>query len=251
MIPAIKAEYRKIFTVRSTYIILAIVAALLVLVAFYISGWHVSKADLHDPTTLSSDIIGTISILSIFLGLISVLLMTHEYRYNTIMQTLTLSNSRHKVMLAKILVLTGLAVVFTLVVGTLSPLLSIAGMHANHLTLVSQSIHYRNILWRCLFFGWGYAMIALILATIIRNQIGAFITLFIVPSTVEGLAALLLKRDSVYLPFTALNTVMGSGIGDTQYSNTITQFHAALVFLVYLVVGGFIGWMLFTRRDVN
>lgn len=251
MITAVKAEYRKIFSVRSTYIALAVVAALLVYIGFYVFGWNASKGNLHDPTTLSTTMTGSISALSIFMGIIAVLLMTHEYRYNTIMYTLTLNNSRHKVILAKILALSGLAIVFTVLVVSIATGLTIAGMHIHGVKLVPQTVHYWNVIWRCLFFGWGYTMVAFVLATIVQSQIGAFITLFIVPSTVEGLAVLILKKNVVYLPFTALNTVTGSGIGNTQYSNTITHFHAALVFLAYLTVGGVIGWVLFIRRDVN
>jgi hypothetical protein len=36
-----------------------------------------------------------------------------------------------------------------------------------------------------------------------------------------------------------------------DYRNTITPFHAALVFLTYLVVGWIVAWVLFLRRDAN
>jgi ABC-2 type transport system permease protein len=247
MIPAIKAEFRKIFTVRSTYMYLGAVVLLLLFFGFFISGWKIDSSDLHNPATLVGDVFGAVSVTSIFVGLITILLMTHEYRYNTILHTLTLSNRRSKVLLAKVLVVSALAIVFTLIVGVLSPLLAVWGLHAHHLKLVHQHIPYLNTLWRSLFYGWGYAMFALLIAVLIRNQIGSIVTLLIVPGTVEALIGLVLKKNVVYLPFSALSTVVGNG----QYSNSITVVHAAMVFAAYLVGGGAIGWVLFLRRDAN
>jgi ABC-2 type transport system permease protein len=247
MIPALKAEFRKVFSVRSTYIIFAIVLVLLLFFGFFISGWRIDTSDLHNPGTLVGDVYGAVSVVSIFIGIMTVLLVSHEYRYNTILHTLTLSNRRSKVLLAKILVVTGLSIVFTLVVSALSPLLAVWGLNAHHLHLVHQNIPYVNTLWRSLFYGWGYAMLALLIAVLIRNQIGSIVTLLIVPGTVEALLGLVLKKNVAYLPFSALKTVVGQG----QYSNSITPAHATLVFAAYLIVGGAIGWILFLRRDAN
>jgi ABC-type transport system involved in multi-copper enzyme maturation permease subunit len=248
MIPTLKAEFRKIWTVRSTYFILAFVLLLEFIFAFYASGWKIDKGALHDPTTLATDITSAVSAVSIFASLIGVLLVTHEYRYNTIMYTLTSANRRSKVLLAKILVVSGFAVVFAACAGMLSPALSILGAHAHHLTLVPQTIHYGSLLWRCLFFCWGYAMAGLIIALLIRSQVGAIIVLFIAPSTVEGLLGLLLKKHVVYLPFSSLSTVIGQGM---NYNNSITPERGALVFTGYLIVSGIVAWILFLRRDAN
>ncbi len=249
MITNLKAEFRKVFSVRSTYVILAFVFILEIIFAFYSSGWRIDAYDLHNPNTLANDITMAVSAVSIFVALIAALLMTHEYRYNTIMYSLTLSKSRTRVLVAKILVISAIAVVFTIVVGALSPLLSVLGAHANHLKFAPQTLHYGTLLWRSLFFGWGYAMAGLLIAALIRNQIGAIVTLFIAPDTIEGLLSIALKKDTVYLPFSALHTVIGQGMGD--YLHAITPLHAAEVFMVYLVLGWIIAWILFVRRDAN
>jgi ABC-type transport system involved in multi-copper enzyme maturation permease subunit len=248
MIAELKAEVRKLVTIRSTYIIIAVVLALEVFLAFFISGVRAHPDALHNPQTLASDAGLAIHTLSLFCALIAVLLLTHEFRYNTISYSLTLSNSRSKVLAAKIIVMSVFAVCFTLITGALSPLLAILGMNVNHLHLVAQSIPYHSILWRGLFYGWGYTMAGLVIATLVRNQIGAIVTLFIVPGTVEGLLSLLLKQNIQYLPFSALNVVIGSGSG-LGVTTTITQAQAALVFSAYLVVGWIVAWVLFLRRD--
>jgi ABC-2 type transport system permease protein len=248
MINSLKAEVKKIFTVRSTYFILAIVAILFFFFAFYVSGWKVNKAELHNPLTLAGDVTGAVNVVAVFVAMIAVLLVTHEYRYNTIMHTLTLSNSRGRILLAKVLAITGVAIVVTAIAGSLSPVLSVWGANLNHLHFAPQTIHYGSLIWECLFFGWGYAMIALILASLIRNQIGTIVVLLIAPETIEGLLSLILRKNTAYLPFTALHNVIDQGPG---VSNIMTPFHAALVFICYLAVGGIVAWVLFLRRDAN
>jgi len=248
MISSLKAEFRKLWTVRSTYFILAFVLLIAIFFGFYVSGWKIDKAALHDPTTLAADITSAIAAVSVFASLVGVLLVTHEYRYNTIMYTLTSSNSRSKVLLAKFLVISGFAIVFALCLAVLSPVLSGLGIHAHHLTLVPQTLHYRNLLWRSLFYCWGYAMAGLIIATLIRSQVGAIVVLFIAPSTVEGLLGLLLKKNVVYLPFSALSTVIGQG---SNFNSSITPVRGALIFTSYLVVSGVVAWLMFLRRDAN
>lgn len=49
MIPALKAELRKLVTVRSTYVVLGVCFILEILFAFYGSGIKVAAADLHNP----------------------------------------------------------------------------------------------------------------------------------------------------------------------------------------------------------
>ncbi len=248
MKPALKAEIRKIFSVRTTYYFLGVSLIAVIFIAFYIEGVHLGPKDLLNRSLLSQDVTGAINALSIFPALIALLLVTHEYRYNVIMYTLTASKNRTTVLLAKVLVISGLAVLFALVFGALSPLLSILGVHANHLKLIHQTFYYRNLLWRSVFFCWGYAMAGLVVGSLVRNQVGAIITLLIAPDTVEGILGLLLKKNVVYLPFSALHQVIGEGV---NFNNTITPERGALVFTGYLVVSLAAALYLFLHRDAN
>jgi ABC-2 type transport system permease protein len=174
MIASIKAEFRKLFTVRATYYILLFTLVLVIFFAFYINGWRIDHHhDLLNPFTLMGDASGAIATISIFASLIGVLLVTHEYRFNTIMHTLTLSNSRSRVFISKFIVVSIVAIVFAAFFGALSPLLSEFGAKAHHLTLVPQTIYYKTLAWHILFYCWGYAMAGLVLAFLIRNQVGA------------------------------------------------------------------------------
>lgn len=250
MINTIKAEFKKLFTVRSTYAIFGIALILVIFFAFYISGWHIDSADLHNPTTLSGDITGAVGVISIFAALSALLLITHEYRYNTIMYSLTSVNNRSKILFSKILIITIYALLFTAVFAVLSPLLSVLGIDLHHLKLVPQTIPYKTLIWHCLFYGWGYVMAAAVIAALIRNQVAAIITLFIAPGTIEALLYLWLKNSVVYLPFTALRVVL-MGHPEQRVTVGITPYHALLVFMGYLLVSWGVAWVLFLRRDAN
>ncbi len=127
MMPALKAEFRKLWTVRSTYVILAISLLLILLMAGYGEGFKADKAALHNSGLLAREITSAITALGVFGALVSILLFSHEYRYNTIMYSLTSANNRSKLLLAKILAMTGFAVLFSLVTGVISPLATLAG----------------------------------------------------------------------------------------------------------------------------
>src|SRR4051812_17866621 len=106
MIPALKSECRKLLTVRSTYVIVGSVVALIIFYSFYIVGWRSAVGNLHDPSTVTSNNNGMLNSLPTILGAImAILLMTHEYRYNPILPSLTSSNNRVKVLAAKFLVI--------------------------------------------------------------------------------------------------------------------------------------------------
>jgi hypothetical protein len=52
----------------------------------------------------------------------------------------------------------------------------------------------------------------------------------------------------VYLPVISLNAVL---VHPSSNQGSITYGHAAMVFMVYLVIGWIVAWALFVRRDAN
>lgn len=244
MMAALKAEFRKLLTVRSTYVIVAVSLALMAFFAAYIFGYRLKSAELANPHQLQDTMSGAVSVVAIFGAIVGILLLSHEYRYNTILYALTANRSRSLFLAAKILAVSTFAILFTVVVMVLAPLLNVLGVHLAGHTLAPQSIAYGNIVWQCLFYGWAYAMIGLLVTALVRNQIGAIVTIFIVPSTIEPLLSLLLKENGVYLPFSALGAVV-------QNSPTLGPGAAAAVVGAYLGVGWLLAWLLFLRRDAN
>jgi len=253
MIATLKAEFRKLLTVRSTYIITILVVLAVSLIAFFLEGWNLKGAALHDPAQLAGDVTGALNI-TVFGAIVAILLMTHEYRYNTIMYTLTSSNSRAKVLAAKVVAASVYALFLVVLIGVLSPVMSYLGVHAHGNTLAPQTLHYGDLIWRSLFYGWAYGMIGLLLAMLTRNQVASIVALFLIPDLVEQLLGfLLLKHNAVYMPFSALTQVINgpSSAQSMPTASTLSSGNAALVVCVYLVVGWIAAWILFLKRDAN
>lgn len=259
MIPALKSEFRKVVTVRSSYVIAGIALALLAFVSFYVEGYKNGPLNIAGPgehVFLAYSLVQHASVLSIFGALVAMLLLTHEYRYNTIMYSLTITNRRSKVLAAKIVAALTYTFVLSLIGTIFSFLCMVLGLHLSGHALPPQTIDYVDYFCRLLFFCEGYTMAALFLAAVLRSQVAAIAVFFIVPGTVENLLGLLLKDKTVYLPFSALGQVIQQPAlaGITRESSSLgslTPAHGALVFLAYLVVGWIIAWVLFLRRDAN
>jgi ABC-type transport system involved in multi-copper enzyme maturation permease subunit len=244
MLAAIKAEFRKLLTTRSTYFIFIFAFILELIFAFWANGYKVSPTMPQTPFFLQSQIMDAVSALALIGAFVGVLLVTHEYRYNTIMYTLTASNSRAKVLAAKIIVATAYALVFTVVMAALAPLLSYIGLSLHGYTLGPQTFYFASFVPHVLFYGWGFVMMGVLLSVLIRSQIGAFAALLLLPGLVEQLLTLVLKSNAVYLPFSAMNAVL-------HFDPRLSSGEAVGVFMIYLVVGWLIAFILFKKRDAN
>jgi len=245
MMATIKAEFRKLITVRTTYGLILLGLAINGLFSF-LASYKADAAALTHTGFIAGNVGTGVSMSAFAAGVIAVLLLANEYRHNTIMYTLTSSNSRSKVLAAKILVTITFAILFTVLMTAASLLITKIGLHFNHHTLVHQVLPYADTWWRILFFGCGYALMGLLFVTLMRNQIISIIGLFVIPATVEGVLSLLLKHNSIYLPFSALGETLSP-----PEDGAITATKAALVFLIYMVVGWIVAWTLFVRRDAN
>lgn len=242
---ALRAEFRKLFTVRSTYVLSCIALLLVAIGSFYGSGF---KAGLYDQHYLASTFNSTATTISFFGAVVSVLLMAHEYRYSTIVYTLTLNKSRSKVLIAKVVavlsyVISLTVLAFLLDIGLALLGAQIAGHHVPH-----QEFNLGLIMAKSIFYCSGFALAGLLFTVLIRNLTASITVLFIVPSTIEGLIGMLLKSNAAYLPFTALQAVL---ISKAHRITKGSPEHGAIVFTVYMVVTGFIAWQLFLRRDSN
>lgn len=248
MIRQIKSEFQKLLTVRSTYFILLGCLAITILFAFYIQGYNL-KFDVTSSTKLAGGVTSAVAALALFISLVGALMVTHEYRYNTIMYTLTSANSRFKVLIAKFIVISLFSIAATMLFAALSPILAYLGVHLRGLAMVPQSIPYLDLLWRSALYGWGFSMLGLIFAFIIRNQVGTLVALIALPGPLEALLGLLLKENAAYLPFTALSNVINNAPGMSMVPMSASK--AAGIALAYIVVGWIIAALLFKKRDAN
>jgi ABC-2 type transport system permease protein len=246
MIAALKAEIRKILTVRSTYAIVAFALLASAFICGFANGYKASVQQLQDPSVLQKSILVSAMICAIFAALVGILSLTHEYRYNTILYTLTANRSRTVALLAKIVAVTIFSILVTVLIAVTAPFFTLIGAQIAGHSMSAQQIWYSDIVWRVLLYGWGYAMIALLIATLMRNQVAAIVGLFIIPSTVESILTLLIKEKAAYLPFHLLSSII-----DKTPAPAMQPSRASLWFLLYMVVGWVVAWALFMRRDAN
>jgi ABC-2 type transport system permease protein len=203
---------------------------------------------LHSPNQLMEESASAVVFVGLILAFAGLLLMGHEYRYNTIMYTLTASNRRLKVLAAKLVVISVFAVATSLLMAFFSPLSTIVGTHLHGYHLAPQHFDYRSIIWHCMFVGWGYGMYAFILITIMRNQVGAIVTFLLIPLIGENILGHIFQGSSKYFPFTSLQNVLQH---INQARDGLSVGHSAEVSLAYIAVGLIVGSVLFTRRDAN
>src|SRR5690606_21376125 len=126
MLGTIKAEVRKLLTVRSTYVILFIILALSVLVNFYVEGYwgqSGSAAGMLESTAFNEIISNGVGMAALFISIVAVLQMGHAYRDNTITYTLTANARRTQVFLAKVIVIGLFSILAGLFVGMFSILM--------------------------------------------------------------------------------------------------------------------------------
>lgn len=248
MLATIKAEIRKLLTVRSTYFLVAIALVLTILFAFYFEGYQGntgSAASMLAPTALQ-EIVGNGAGLGVmFASIIAILFMAHEYRYNTIAYTLTLNTRRTKVLISKLLVIAGFAVIFGLLAAGVALGGYMFGLSLRDATLPAQEFDVVVQIARLAFYYVGYAILGILIACLVRSLVAAVTTLLLYSALVEPILGLLLKDNAKYLPVTALDSTVGAAMT----TNMLAPNAAILVSTAYLVGGLIITWILFVKRD--
>jgi|GEM_PF-203741 hypothetical protein len=305
MIAQLKSEIRKLLSVRSTYILLAVALALIGLFAYLGTSSIAYETVTCEPTgevLMSRDYVderlqdktpeevcgGPVSrvqeiirdlpkerllfnlqeavpIIVTFASVILVLFVAHEFRYNLINYTLTISNSRSKVLLSKLAVgvsFTTLAVLLAIGVNVAA---TFAAVSIKDLNLPAQDYNWLYILGRHVVYALGYTLLAVSVAVLVRNLVFAIVAIFVLP-TLEGIASFLLSTRDIepakVLPYSALDRFGNVAADVVNASPDVTEkfvsgVHPATamgalgVFAIYLVALWGITWYLFLRRDVN
>lgn len=281
MIASLKSELRKLLTVRSTYFV-SIIAIGFVILLTWIMVWDISstlkaeqtaaqaqisespppapEGEPFDAAKIAADhqqwlatrqrevVMNSFSTVTTFIVIIVILQIIHEYRYNTIMYTLTSSRSRTKVFLSKLAVLMG----FSVVMGFVAVLASLAtytiALGYFDVTLPAQQLGWAGALLRGSLYCVAFASFGAIIAFLSRNIALAIAAFLIVPSTVENLLGLWLKHNTVYLPFSSMSQIV---LYNPQAKGSLDFKHAVMTTAIYLLVLYALTWYLFIKRDAN
>ncbi len=246
MIAAIRSELRKILTLRSTYIILAFAFIIVVLMNGWATGY---KHGPLDENFVSGIIRNTLQGMSFLLGIVVLLQVAHEYRYNTIYYTLTLTKRRTTVFLAKVIVATVAMLTGAIILIALGVVSGVIGVAASGAALGAQTIPWGDIVLKGSMYVWGVGMFALIITFLLRNQVGAIVMYLFGVNIAEQLLSLILKSNTGYLPFRALEGVIMQASVQSGY--VFSPEKSMIIVTCWIAVAGFAAWILFLKRDAN
>lgn len=250
MIATIKSEFLKLFTVRSTYILTLLALVFIALLNLYFEGYRGnsgSPAANLESTAVREIVANASGMVAVFIAIISILLMAHEYRYNTIMFTLTANTHRTRVLLSKSLAIVTFGVVFGVLAMAFAVGCYFIGLELRDAVLPAQQFDVLFTLGKVTLYFTVYSLIGLLLAGLVKGVVGAIAFFFVAPITVEPLLRLVLKDNAAYLPFTMFDSIMGAGLIQSKLSTTRIVLFSAL----YIAIAWLITWILFLRRDAN
>lgn len=252
-----RSEWTKLRTVRSTMwtIVITVVLGLgvsAIATAETRANWStMSPSSIHgfDPTSLS--LIGTF-IAQFAIGVLGVLVMSAEYSTGTVRAIFSAAPHRRSVLLAKILVFSGVAVVVAEFVAFVSFFLgqSLLTSPAIHATLSTPGA-LRAVVGCGLYIA-TLGLLGLGLATIIRHSAGAISTfvgiLLILPLLVQALPSSLALDIRKFLP-DRIGATMITTNGGFNHTGAFSPWVGLLILVGYAVVANVIGAVLLTRRD--
>jgi ABC-type transport system involved in multi-copper enzyme maturation permease subunit len=260
MSDALRYEWVRLRTLRSTYWLTGIallVAGLLALPALSLtsSTQHptLNAEDYGDIITGGNG--GAISLMSIFLGLIGVMAIGHEYRYATMRPTLSALPRRSILMAAKVVVVLAWVAVFTLIAQALRFL--IVWLILGSKFTSGHPFSYHRLWLGSIGYPMVYALIGLAFAALFRSMPAAIVILIVMPLIAENLIRALLQIDALHgirplgkvMPFAAGNAVMHYGNDIPFKGEQVAPWTGAIIYVAFLCIVLGIAWALFEKRD--
>ncbi len=256
---ALRYEWMRIRTLRSTYWLTGLAIVVTAAIAFIIA--LVTRNDPTTPVIISNVLLGGgefATFIPIFMAIMGVLAVGHEYRYGTIQPTLTAVPQRSRLLSAKIIVV---AVVALAVVAVSLAINTIIGtifwgefpdLGMEPLNEVIPGYFVMVLLW---------AILGIALAQLFRGVPSAIVVLLVTPLIVESLITGLATIPALdwlvpvvkFLPFTAGSRLIATGPMDMGPGapdfGLFDRWPSGGVFAVFTAIILAIGWYRFQTRD--
>lgn len=241
----IKAEFRKLVSIRSTYVIAALAGLVAVgIVSFYVYGYKDVALATRTPNALSFLLLATTAIIGLFCSFIAILSVGHEYRYSTILYTFTNTASRTKVFFTKWLMVLVVAYYIAALLLVLCGVAFYLGQGLAGAQPMAQTLPGWDFVWRALVAVTAFVSLAFMITAIVRNVVAAIALVLVIPTTIEPILTLLLKDNVQYLPYTAIGNL-------TAETTRVSSTTSLLVLGAYIAGLALVSYGLFLRRDAN
>ena len=242
---ALRSEWIKLATLRSTKVAVALTAALGAVIAWALA------ATTSDPTLTASELfIYPLPLVAMLAAVTGILMFTSEAQHGTLAVMLTARPARWVIVTAK----TTAAVLVGASLGTLGMVGGFAGAALGGAPLGDASDVARRGLWALLYLALA-AAIGLGVGMIVRHGAGAISGLLMWSFVVESLFSPALPDGVLHaLPFSAGYRLLDAGANfeaPVVITNELARAQYALIFGGYAVVALAIGTLLLYRRDTN
>ena len=257
MIDALRFEWVRIRTLRSTYWLIGLGVLVTAGVAFIIA--FATRNDDPGPGTVASVLTGGAefaTFIPIFMAIIGVFATGHEYRHGTIQPTLTAIPQRSRLLLAKVLMVSIVAVVVVAI--SLAINLAIGMIYWAETPALDAPLN--EVILGYFVLVVLYTILGLALAQLFRGVPSALVVLLIVPFLVEGLIGGLsvvpaldwLQPVLKFLPFSAGGRLLATGPFEAQGGpdfDYLDRWASGGVFAAFVGIILVAAWAMFKKRD--
>lgn len=262
MSDALRYEWTRLTTLRSTYWMLGLAVLSSAAVAF-LFGFFVDEGALvfqASVLTGGSTLIG-LPLVGVFVAIVGIFTTGHEYRHSLIQPTLIAMPRRGAVLGAKILVALVTAVVVTLVSTAVNIGIGVVTL-GDQMDLGSSDLQEIGLGYGTLVLLW--TLTGLGMAQLFRGVPTALVLLFVIPMVIEPLISALALIPALdwlgdifpYLPFTAGNSLVSvpGAFGEAQQQGgmafeMLDRWAGGGIMAIYVVILLVVSAVLFRRRD--
>ena len=240
MTALIRSEFLQMRALRTTYMLplalLGLVALICVASTEDIGKTATTPDQLREPLVVTAGIMS-----AVFLAVFGAIRVGGEYRYETISQRL-LAASRPRVVWAKLIAYTGLALVLAALATAIGLAITAPAVSAEGLTLDYDAAELAQLFGSVLLGVALFAILGVALAFVCRSQTAALLIIIgLFPA--EKVLGLVLAENAAYMPYGLLQSLIDQGSTPPGLAAVLLIGTVAVVTVAALV--------LTSRRDVT